>query len=163
MRKRRTRQHQIEDLSYNFVEKQVLDAFCIFRRYAGREYGYDADIETFNKRGEPDSGVIFVQVKATEHLKFNKKHGGYGLPLVKKDLDLWLDEIYPVLVVLYDAVSEKGYFTELHEYFKENRLILKNLKSSKTIYMKPDNHFTPKVIEHFRKIKNLKHAEIKKL
>ncbi len=85
MRKRRTRQHQIEDLSYNFVEKHVLDAFCIFKRFIGREYGYDAEIETFNRKGEVESGTLFVQVKASDHIKYSKKQNGYKLTdLTKK-------------------------------------------------------------------------------
>jgi hypothetical protein len=50
MKKQRTRQHIIEDLGFNNVEKQVLLAGCIVQRYFA-DYGYDGEIQTFDKNG----------------------------------------------------------------------------------------------------------------
>jgi hypothetical protein len=156
MRKRRTRQHQIEDLSYNFVEKQVLLSFFVFRKYAFRDYGYDGTITTFKENGEVEPGVIFVQVKATEKLKFSKKHNGYRLPLSSRDLELWLNEPTPVVIVFYEALRDKAYFVELHEHFKENRLTLRNINKTKSIYLAIDNLFVPDAVLKFRHTKNIK-------
>ncbi|HFA50893.1 MAG TPA: DUF4365 domain-containing protein [Bacteroidetes bacterium] len=143
MRKRRTRQHQIEDLSYNFVEKQVLLAFHIFRRYSLRDYSYDGTISTFNEKGEAEAGMMFVQVKATEKPWFSKRNGGFSLSLSKRDIELWLDESYPVIVVLYDAQNDVGYYVELHSYFRKNRIALQNINKEKTIFIKRENLFSP--------------------
>ncbi|TAK32563.1 MAG: DUF4365 domain-containing protein, partial [Saprospiraceae bacterium] len=126
MRKLRTRQHVIEDLSYNFVEKQVLLAFCTFERYTMRQYSYDGHVFTFDEKGQTEGGFFFVQVKATDHLTFSKKNQGYELALEKRDLELWLGEKQPVLIVLYDAPNDKGYYIGLEEYFRENRILLRD-------------------------------------
>ena len=77
MRKLRTRQHVIEDLSYNFVEKQVLLGFCTFERYTMRQYSYDEHVFTFDETGQTEDGIFFIQVKATDHLRFSKQKNGY--------------------------------------------------------------------------------------
>ena len=163
MRKLRTRQHVLEDLSYNFVEKQVLLGFCTYIRYAHREYSYDASISTFDDRGELEPENILIQVKATEHSKFSKKHQGYELALDTRDIELWLEEVWPVLLIFYDGVKDLGYFIELHEYFKENRLVLEELNKTKTIFISPKNVFRPQTVKEYRNKKNQIHGKIKKL
>jgi hypothetical protein len=163
MRKLRTRQHVLEDLSYNFVEKQVLLGFCTYIRYAQREYSYDASISTFDEKGELEPENILIQVKASDHLKFSTKNLGFELALDTRDIKLWLEELWPVLLILYDGVNDSGYFIELHEYFKENRLALKDLNKTKTIFISPKNVFTPQSVKEYRSKKNQIHGKIKKL
>ncbi len=154
MRKRRTRQHVIEDLSYNFVEKQALLAFCTFERYRQQQYTYDGHIFTFAENGEMENEVIFVQVKATDSLKYSKKHKGYQLRIDTRDMELWGIEGLPILLVLYDAKNEVGYFIEMGEYFRKNRQVLKNLPKFRLVFLSPDNHFTPEAIKIYQAIKN---------
>lgn len=154
MRKRRTRQHQIEDLSYNFVEKQVLEAFFVFKRYLQRDYGYDGTITTFNTMGEVEPGVIFVQVKASERLLFSPKNSGFRLPLSARDLELWLSETFPVLLVLYDASEEQGYFVELQSFFVENRLSLQSINKTKSIFVGRESVLSPDAVRQIGEIKN---------
>ena len=154
MRKRRTRQHQIEDLSYNFVECQVLEAFCMFRFYFGRQYSYDATIETFGKNGEAENGLYYVQVKATEHLHYSRKNKGYELRLDIRDLDLWINEASPVLVVLYDALKKRAFYVHLQSYFEKHRELLKSIHKTKTVFIPVKNRFKPQVVKDFQRIKN---------
>ncbi len=154
MRKRRTRQHQIEDLSYNYVEKQVLLAFCMLRKYDFRDYGYDGTITTFHENGEIETGIIYVQVKATEKLAYSKKGTGFSLPLAKRDLELWIYETSPVVVVCYDASTDEGYFVELHSYFQKNRLTLRNINKTMTVFIDPANKFGPDAVSKLRVLKN---------
>ena len=48
MRKLRTRQHVLEELSFNFTEKQVLLASHQFIKQTDRQYSYDGTIYTFS-------------------------------------------------------------------------------------------------------------------
>ena len=163
MRKRRTRKHQIEDLSYTFVERIVLEAFCTMRRYVERDYSYDATIRSFNSHGEPENGEFCVQVKATDKLRYSEKRKGFILRLEKRDLELWLDEVFPVQVVLYDANNQKGYFVELHDYFSKHQLLLKNIHKSKSVYIPIENRFLPKTIKKYQSVKNRINERIKSL
>jgi hypothetical protein len=51
LRKRRTRQHVIADLSYNFVERLILQCGWVARR-PYPDYGVDMQMETYNDDGE---------------------------------------------------------------------------------------------------------------
>ncbi len=158
MRKLRTRNHKIEDLSYNFVEKQVLLADAIFERYNFRQYSYDGHIFTFNPKGEIEGGFIFVQLKATDNLKFSAKHNGYELKLDKRDLDLWVTEHLPVIIVLFDAKNDEAYYVELESYFKENRILLKEINKFKLVFIPQENVFTFGAVKQLRILKNNTYA-----
>ena len=54
--------------------------------------------------------------------QYSERNKGYRLPLSKQDLELWLNETSPVIIVMYDAFIDSGYFVELHGYFQKNRL-----------------------------------------
>ena len=41
-----------------------------------------------------------------------------SFPVSKKDLDLWLKEFNPVILVIYDAQKEKGYWLYIQAYFQ---------------------------------------------
>lgn len=47
MKKRRTRQHIIEDLGLNHIEKHILLTGNVLRRFSEYDYGYDGMIDTF--------------------------------------------------------------------------------------------------------------------
>ena len=67
MRKRRTHQHIIAVLGFNYTERQVLKAGFILNRLFP-DYGYDGSMVTFDTNGELEPGNIFIQVKATDKL-----------------------------------------------------------------------------------------------
>jgi hypothetical protein len=65
-RKRRTREHVIADLAMNHIERQVLLCGHTLQRTV-HDYGLDAILTTFNSRGEAENGLVWLQVKATDH------------------------------------------------------------------------------------------------
>ena len=69
MRKRRTRQHIIEDLGFNHVERHILLAGYILRRFSQNDYGYDGMIDTFNEEGEAQSLSFMFQLKSTDNIQ----------------------------------------------------------------------------------------------
>ena len=52
MKKLRTRQHIIEDLGLNHIEKQILLSGNVLNRNSGSDYGYDGMVDTFDEQGQ---------------------------------------------------------------------------------------------------------------
>ena len=67
LRKLRTREHVLADLSVNHLERHVVLCGCSIQRMHS-DYGYDRIMSTFDVNGEIEPGVVFVQVKATDNL-----------------------------------------------------------------------------------------------
>ena len=153
MRKQRTRQHCIEDFGMNHIEFQILLADCTMQRQY-YDYGYDAFINTYNEKGEPENGTILIQLKSTDHLKVSEGKKAVLFDLDKRDLELWLFSDKPVLFIVYDALKRMSYWLDLQDYFKINRDKLKKVNKFVRIYVPLDNVFTDKIVQKFRKIKN---------
>jgi hypothetical protein len=150
MRKQRTRQHIIEDLSFNHVERQVLYAGHVFRRFSQNDYGYDGTINTFNERGETENFFMSFQLKSTDNIQFSNRKAGFVFDLTKQDLELWLYSMNPVLIILYDAQKEIAYFIDLQAYFKKNRMVLKNVRKFVRIYFPQTAVFDTKAVQDLR-------------
>ena len=151
MKKRRTRQHIIEGLGLNHIEKHILLSGNVLRRFSDYDYGYDAMIETFNEIGERQNQLFMIQLKSTDYIQQSPQYGGYIVDLSKRDLELWLENQLPVLLILYDAQAEVAYFTDLQTYFNENRISLKNVRKFVRIYLPPQSVFNKIAIQEFQK------------
>ncbi len=128
MRKQRTRQHIIEDLGFNHIERQILYAGFTIQRNTHNDYGYDGLVYTFNEQGEINPFNFHIQLKSTDNIQQLNKKGTISFDLSKRDLELWLLSTTKLLVVLYDAQKEIAYFIDLQEYFRENSVLLGTIK-----------------------------------
>ena len=63
------------------------------------------------------------------------------MDLSKRDLELWLKNPQPVLLILYDAQKDKAYFADLQTYFNENRLLLKDVRKFVRVFLSPQSIF----------------------
>jgi hypothetical protein len=68
MRKRRTREHVIADLSVNYVERFILRCGWTVER-SRYDYGIDLYMQTYSANGEVESGWVRLQLKATDSLR----------------------------------------------------------------------------------------------
>lgn len=94
MRKRRTREHIIADLSVNHVERFILRRGHVADRVLF-DYGYDLVLRTFDAGGEieyVESGR-FVTVR-----------------LDPRDAEAWQAERVPVVLIAYDAARDAAYW-----------------------------------------------------
>ena len=148
-----TRQHFIEYLSYNHVEKQCLLARCLWERYQ-KDYGKDGYIQSVAENGEVEDGQIDVQVKATDFIERRKKSNNFYFDVEKKVLDRWFNKFIPMLLVLYDAQSEKAYYIEIRQYFKQKGLAVEQINKFVRLFIPEENILTPDAILQFRKFKN---------
>jgi hypothetical protein len=145
MRKLRTRQHIIEDLGLNHVQRQVLKAGFVVQRYGENDYSYDGMIHTFDANGESNNGMILFQLKSTDNIKFDKSQKVAKFDLSKRDLESWLLSKLTVLLILYDAQTEIAYYIDLQEYFEENRLLLKDVAKYVRVNIPTNNIVTPNI------------------
>jgi len=153
MRKRRTRQHFIEDLGFNFIEKRALLGRSTLERKR-YDYGIDAEMVTYSDNGEVENGLIFFQIKSTDNIKYQAEKEAFLFDLDKKDLEYWLHERNTIYLVLYDAKSDVAYILNLQKYFKENRILLKNINKFIRVYIPKDNKFTVETVQIMRNDKN---------
>lgn len=153
MRKRRTRQHFIEDLGFNYVEKQALLGNCTLERKK-HDYGIDAEMLTFSENGEVENGYIYFQLKSTDKPKYLKKKNAIAFDLDKKDLEYWLVENNLVFIVIYDVQKDIAYNLDLQKYFKENRILLKNINKFIRVYIPINNKFRVDEVINIRNYKN---------
>jgi len=115
-RKLRTRQHVLADLSANYVEKQAL--LCGYTAERVRlDYGIDLVVQTFNRRGEVESSRLLFQFKATDRMKTLTSVNAVSCRIEKADLAHWLEEPFPVVLVLYDAKNDTGYWLYVQNHF----------------------------------------------
>jgi hypothetical protein len=116
VRKRRTREHVIADLSVNFVERQALLCGYTVQRVIA-DYGYDLLLTTYNANGEVEIGDIRLQLKATDSLPTLKDGVTIPLRVQRSDLATWLPEFMPVILVVYDAQADEAYWLYIQRYF----------------------------------------------
>jgi hypothetical protein len=114
--KTRTREHIIADLSINHVERQILLCGCSVER-VHHDYGYDLTMTSFNAQGEIEAGIVYFQVKATDNLPLLADGKTISWVVSRRDLLLWLGEDFPVILVVYDAKRERGYWLHTQGYF----------------------------------------------
>lgn len=117
-KKRRTREHVICDLSANYVESRALECgYSTERIY--HDYGIDMNLYTYNEEGEIGNGVVLLQLKATDNPDYTGDKKCVRFPIKKSDLKHWLREIYPVILVVYDAQIRKAYWVYVQNYFEQ--------------------------------------------
>ena len=147
MRKQRTREHIIEDLSFNYVERQILYAGFTHNRITQNDYGYDTLVYTFNEFGEISSFIFHIQLKATDHILLSRNKKAIIFDLSKRDLELWLSGSIKLLLVLYDAQKEIAYYVDLQDYFKKEGIAFDKIKKHVRIKIPITNVLTPEAIK----------------
>ena len=118
MRKRRTRQHIIEDLGFNHVERHILLAGYTLNRFNQNDYGYDGLITTFTDTGEIENFHLVFQLKSTDVIQLSVINESFVFDLSKRDLELWLYNPSPVLLILFDAIFNFTVIQDLRKSLK---------------------------------------------
>ena len=154
MRKLRTRQHIIEDLGFNHIERQALYAGYTIQRFGNSDYGYDGTVTTFNEEGEIENLVIHFQLKSTDHINTTSDNQFFVFDVSTRDLELWLQNRFPVMFLLYDAVKEVSYYLDIQEYFQKDGILLKKSRKFVRIKIPIDQVWSQQNIIKLRHIKN---------
>jgi hypothetical protein len=152
--KRRTREHVLADLSANYVEKQAL--LCGYTAERVRlDYGIDLVVQTFNRRSEVESSRILFQLKATDRIRTSAGAGAASCRIEQADLAHWLDEPFPVVLVLYDARKDAGYWCYVQKHFANlSGFDLANCGKRVTVAIPPSNILDRAAMKMLARVKN---------
>jgi hypothetical protein len=148
--KLRVRQHIIADLSANYVERLALyNGYSV--EVFEKDYGYDLNIYTYNSKGEFENGNIFIQLKATDKIKIVNNNSDVAFSMRKQDLWTWYDEVFPVIIVIYDAIKEEAYWVFLQRYLRNlPNFNLSTVKKYFTLNIPLANRMDKNVFSDFR-------------
>jgi hypothetical protein len=117
LRKRRTRNHIIADLSANYVERHILLCGHTVERVI-HDYGVDLIMTCFDTNGEVEAGQVFIQLKATDYLTLLDDGETISQSVLRSDLETWLEEAMPVILIVYNAPAETAYWVYIQAYFE---------------------------------------------
>jgi hypothetical protein len=116
LRKQRTREHVIADQSVNHVERFIIDEGHVAQRVTN-DYGYDLMLFTYDEQGYAEAGLVSLQLKAAEQLQTTGSDYVFDLDI--RDYNLWLDEKFPVILILFDASRRRAYWLDVQRFFHE--------------------------------------------
>jgi hypothetical protein len=150
MRKLRTREHIIEDLGFNYVERQILYAGFTVQRYTHNDYGYDGLFHTYNDVGEIEPLMIHFQLKSTDNIQYSTKEKAYIFDLSQRDLELWLRNSNKMLLFLYDAQLEKAFYEDIQLYFREKAMKFKQGRKFVRIFIPIEKIVNAQTIKDLR-------------
>jgi hypothetical protein len=158
--KMRTRAHVLADLSVNHVERQVLlCGFSVDR--VQHDYGYDLTMATYSDTGEIEPGGVYIQVKATDWLPRIASGNTISWQVSRRDLKLWLQETYPVILVVYDGQKNKAYWIHVQAYISDRRTpeLFAGGDTIRT-YIPIGSRINPRAIRAIARSKNEIHKQI---
>jgi len=119
-KKRRTREHVLEELSFNHLERHVLGRQYQLARPEKREYGHDATMFYYSESGEKEHGEVRFQLKGTDRLQVLQGGTSVSLEVETAHLYDWYHEVYPFVVVVYDAQNDVAYWLHVQPYVERN-------------------------------------------
>lgn len=118
------------------------------------DYGYDAQLHTYTEAGEYENGTVYIQLKATDNLEsYRLKSGTLSFPLDRRDLELWLNQILPVILVLFEAQQERAYWLYLQQYFAQQQKSLDSFQTD-TVSVHLQKPVNLEAIKQWRDSKN---------
>lgn len=154
-RKVRTREHVIASQSTVHVEKHIASRGYTAERIAN-DYGYDLNLHTYGPNGEPESGNVYLQLKATDALKVLQDGDTIAYPIEWAHLRLWRDEPMPVVLVVYDAQADAAYWLYLQEACETSPRLQQTPSGGQvTLHLSKANVVNEQAIERFREFKRI--------
>jgi hypothetical protein len=150
IRKRRTRAHIIADLSVNHVEKRILQCGWVMHRF-NPDYGVDLRMVTFDRSGELENGDVRFQIKATDSPRFVASGKSIAVRLEWRDMIYWLNEPMPVILVIYDARSDRAWWSHLNESLRETGD--PKMAATHTLRIPLTNLLDTRAVRRFRKLR----------
>lgn len=148
-RKRRTREHVLEDLSENYLERQVLLKGHLLRR-PKRDYGVDVTMFHFADDGAIENGEVRFQLKASDSLKVIRQGTTISVSIRTGDLHYWQLEVYPFILVVFDAKAEAAYWLHVQDYVSLHRDCLDPDRETVQVHIPISNKLTVESIAAFR-------------
>jgi hypothetical protein len=135
------------------VRQALLCGFSVERTQ--HDYGIDLVLNTYNSKGEIETGLILVQVKATDRLKRLATDSAIRVRLERTHLNAWLKELMPVVVIVYDAQAGVSYWLYVQAYFEAEQVLRRaGAGRSVTVHIPRSNLLDPAAIRRLAGYKN---------
>jgi hypothetical protein len=150
--KQRTREHVIADLGVNHVERFALRCGYAAHRLSP-DYGLDLQIRTFDERGFVEDGVLWMQLKATDHMKTSRDRKSALVRVERRDVLSWMRELYPVILVVYDAARDLAYYLVIAEYCAGPEIFAKLKGRTVTIPVPMENMMSEMAMRNLARLK----------
>jgi len=150
-RKLRTREHVLEDLSENFLERKVLLRRHLLRR-PSRDYGVDVIMFHFSERGELENGEVRIQLKSTDSLRLVRNGESASFSVRVRDLHQWSLEIHPFFLIVYDGQENRGFWLHVQAYVDQFPETLDPERSRVNVRIPTRNLLTLRSVDTFRKL-----------
>lgn len=157
-RPERTREHYIEAIGRNFIER-----FILIRGHTADEpkpdYGYDILMNTFDYHSDPEftsgeieNGSIFIQLKSTDNLKVLADGQTISFSIKRRHAVFWINEPSPVFLVVYSVKENQAYWLHMQHYLK-NFVLPPNTQEEFTVHLSKSSILDEQAIDQFRRIK----------
>jgi hypothetical protein len=159
-RKKRTREHIIADLSAHHVEGHILRCGFTAERVV-HDYGVDVYMTTYTAQGEVENDFVLFQLKATDRLKRTSDRSAIVFRLERADLDWWLVETFPVILVVYDAQADVAYWLYVQAHYEGRKGWPANRGKTVTVHLPMGNVVDEDAIRHFAAAKAAVQAQTK--
>jgi hypothetical protein len=140
-------------LAVHHLEGHVLRCGFTVERIR-HDYGLDIAIHTFDAHGQPENGDIRCQVKATDRLPVLADRQSIAWRVLAADLRHWLNELMPVILIVYDAAFDKAYWLNVQAYFEQRRNELDEIGRTMTLHIALTNLLDQVAIKHFARYRD---------
>jgi len=150
-RKLRTAAHVIADLSYNFLERKVLQRGH-WLDAPTNDYGIDATMFHHNAQGEIKNCEVRFQLKATGRLKTSSDSSWISQRVETRHLRYWYFELYPVILVVFDAEKERGYWLHVQAYVDHKPKLMDSDSETVSLRIPVGNVLSQRAIDRFRQL-----------
>jgi len=150
--KRRTREHIIADLAVNHIERSVLLAGYTMHRMVN-DYGLDEIVRTYSRRGRVERGLIWLQIKATDHPQKLQEQAAVAVRVERRDLIHWLGEQYPAILAIYDASLDQACWLHVQRSFEGGKVFELAKAATVTVHVPLSQIVNREAIGHFRRLK----------
>lgn len=108
-----------EQLGLIFVQKFAHQIGAIWRPTPNDDYGIDGELELTDS-GVVTGTIIKVQVKSGVSYLRNKSQAGFSFYIDPTDAVYWAGVNFPVILVVYNPVDDKGYWLDMKRYLAEH-------------------------------------------
>src|SRR5207244_3935156 len=99
------------------------------------------------------SGVIWMQLKATDRVKTSRDGKTVLVRLDRRDVLSWIAEAYPVILVLYDAARERAFWLSIQSHFANKQAFAKLSGKTVTVSIPTRNSIGDKAMREFAREK----------
>jgi hypothetical protein len=139
-------------------ERQPRGEFALHCGFAveriSKDYGLDLAIFTFDQGGFLEGGVVWVQLKATDHLQTTRDGKSVLVRIDRRDLLAWMAEANPTFLVLYDALADRGYWLSVRGYFAAGHAFANVKGKTVTIAIPKAQRMSGEAMREFAREKN---------